>query len=299
MAAIILLTSSCEEPFTPTDVSPKYEYVVEGKIELSDIQIPAYVILSKSFSYFDKIDSSTFGNIYIDDADISVSDGEKEVNLDYVCIRDLDPITQLRLLSDMATKLLDPNFCLYIDKENKLVKDTGRSYVLNIKHDGNVITSTTSIKPRVVLDSTFFKSPPGTPIDTMKMLWGRLNDPADEINYYKYFAINPSKLYSSNSNTLYDDKLINGKSLDLPFPKPFDRNSENIDPETANLYLKGDTIIFKWCTLDEAGYNYWESYQFSNNQGPFSSYIRPTDNIDGGIGNWGGYNCQVYFLVVD
>lgn len=292
-----LFLAACEEVFVPYDVKAKEEYVVEGHIELSDLDVPAYLILSKSISYFSDFDTSTFKNIYIDDAIVNVNDGEKDVLLEYVCLTDLDPVTQLKVLSHAGGKILNQKMCLYLDKNNKLIKTPGRKYRLSIEHNGKKITSVTSMPNRVKLDSIYFKDPPGTPIDTMTLIWGKIPDPADELNYYQYDVKNRS-LSRKSGNTLRDDAIFNGKTIDMPFPNPLAFDGENFNPETASLYKRGDTLLFKWCTLDKEHYEFWESFQFSNNQGPFSSYVRAKDNIDGGIGVWGAYNCQVELLII-
>lgn len=287
----------CEEPFIPQDVPAQNEYVVEGKIELSDLDMPAYVILSKSFSYYSDVDTSLLKNIYVNDAQVVLNDGTKNVELQNVKIFDLDPLTRLKILSEVGTKIYSPDFRLYIDKQNSLTKKEGIVYNLNIRNGKDTISAMTSIPKRVSLDSAFFKAPPGEPTDTLKLLWGRLNDPPATSNYYKYFIINTKKIGAGRGNTLYDDKFINGKSLDLPFSNLIYEEDE-FKPGVSGYYHQGDTLIFKWCSMDENTYNFWQSFQFSNNQGPFSSYIRPSDNINNGLGNFGAYNCQVFFLVV-
>lgn len=293
----ILTFSSCEEVFIPEDVIPKEEYVVEGHIELSDLNMPAYLILSKSVSYFSDFDSSTFQQLYIDDAEVFVNDGDSDIKLEYVCIQDLDQLTQFKLLSEVGTKIFSSNFCLYIDRNNLLKKEAGRIYKLKISHDNNTITSQTTLTKRVNLDSIYFKDSPGKPNDTMTLLWGKIPDPVGEANYYQY-DIKKRALSRKTGSTLRDDAIFNGKTIDMPFPNPLSFDNEKFDPETANLYKRGDTLLFKWCTLDKEHYEFWESFQFSNNQGPFSSYVRSKDNIDGGIGIWGAYNCQVELLII-
>jgi hypothetical protein len=295
---ILMLTlNSCEEVFVPEDVTAKNEYVIEGHIELSDLDMPAYVIISKSVSYFSNLDSLTFQQLYVDDATVHVNDGDTDIKLDYVCIEDLDQLTQLKLLSEVGGKIFSKNYCLYIDKNNLLKKEAGKKYSLTIKHENNIITSQTTLANRVNLDSIYFRDSPGKPNDTMTLLWGKIPDPVGEANYYQY-DVKKRAFSTKTGNTLRDDAIFNGKTIDMPFPNPLSFNNEKFDPETANLYKRGDTLLFKWCTLDREHYEFWESFQFSNNQGPFSSYVRSKDNIEGGIGIWGAYNCQVELLIV-
>jgi len=294
---VTIVFSSCEEAFIPSDVDAKNEYVIEGHIELSKIDIPAYVILTKSTSYFSEFDTSLLASLYIDDAEITVFDGDNTVELKHVCAKDLNPQLIFKLFSELGNKIFNPKFCAYLDVNNEINKQVGRRYNLQINHNGNVIKASTRIEKRINLDSIRFENTPGENIDSLAVLWATIEDPKDEANYYKYFVReNLRKVYSFNS--LFNDDVIDGRKIDLPYQKPVNPRSKDFDSDIGFFYNRGDTIQFKLCTLDEDHYTFWESFQFSNNQGPFSSYIRAKDNIEGGIGIWGGYNCQVVDMIV-
>ena len=298
ISALLLSLTACEQEFIPGDVNAKDEYVVEGHIEFSDIDIPAYVILSKSISYFSTFDTSTFRQLYIDDAEVYVNDGEKIVKFQYVCLDELDPVTSFKILSDAGNKILSLDFCLYIDKDNELTKEAGRTYELMIYHEDKQINSFTTMSGRVELDSIFFKDPPGLIIDTMTLLWVRISDPAEVENYYMY-DVRSLNFGQKFGNTLRDGSIFRGQTIELPLPNPYLYRDSEFSPETVSLYKRGDTLLFKWCTIDLEHYEFWQSFQFSNSQGPFSSYVRAKDNIDGGIGIWGARNCQVEILIVE
>ena len=294
---LVIAYSACEEEFVPDDVKAKNEYVVEGHIEISDAGIPAYVILSKSISYFSDLNVETFKTIYIKDADIFVDDGSKQVRLEYVCAKDLPFTIAFKMVSELAGKIYDPDFCFYVDLNNEIDKKSGISYKLIVKHQGHIISATTDIPERVDIDSLQFEEPPGQKNDSFALLWGVLDDPPDRKNFYRYFIKeNFKKTYSYNS--LRDDQILNGQHIKFPFPKPVQPGTDDFDFETGNLYKRGDTIQFKFCSISEAEHTFWTSFEFSKNQGLFSSYVRPKDNIDGGIGIWGGQNCQIVNLIV-
>lgn len=294
---VLFFISACEEEFVPNDVNAKNEYVVEGRIELSDLDIPAYVILSRSTSYFSTIDSSTLSDMYVDDAEVRVNDGDKTIKLNYVCAQDLPLDLILKLASELRGKLFNPKLCIYLDVENELTKEVGRDYQLTIVHDGKIITSSTKLVERISMDSIRFENPPGDNIDSLAMFWGTVDDPGDIKNYYKYTVrVNNKKIYSFNS--VFDDRVINGLKTDLPYQNPKNPRSSDFDRDVGFLYHRGDTIQFKFCSLEEAQFNFWQSFNFSNSQGPFSSYIRAKDNIEGGIGIWGSSNCQVIDMII-
>lgn len=295
---VLIKLSSCEEIFIPEDVNPKEEYVVEGHIELSDLNIPAYVILSKSVSYFAEFDTTLLNDIYISDAEVVVNDGEKDVQLEYTCIYELDQLTQLKILSEVGDKIFSKNMCLYIDRKNTIDKQAGKEYTLKITHKGNILSASTIMPDPVKLDSIYFKAPPGSPNDTMTLLWVKFTDPQGINNYYRYKIVKISENQFKSGFSLRKDVLFQGKVIDIPLPNPMNSNEDDFNPETANLFMKGDTILLKWSTLSKEHYEFWESFQFSNNQGPFSSYVRAKDNIDGGIGIWGAFNSQNEILII-
>lgn len=297
ISVVLIFISSCEEDFVPDDVKAKKEYVIEGKIELSDLDIPAYVILSRSTSYFSTIDSSKVSDMYIDDAIVSVNDGEKTVELEYVCAKDLPFNLILKLVGELRGKLFNPKLCIYLDVNNELIKEVGRNYKLTIEHDNNTLTSTTKLVDRISMDSIRFENPPGDNIDSLAMFWATVDDPGDIKNYYKYTVrINNKKTNSFNS--VFDDRVINGLKVDLPYQNPVNPRSSDFDRDIGFLYHRGDTIQFKFCSFEEAQFNFWQSFNFSNSQGPFSSYIRAKDNIEGGIGIWGASNCQIINMII-
>jgi len=87
-----------------------------------------------------------------------------------------------------------------------------------------------------------------------------------------------------------DDALFDGQEFEFPLNRAFSRG-DSIDPNTAGLWMRGDTMAIKWCTIDEAHYNFWQTFDFNRNSGgPFSSYTRVTSNVDGALGVWGGYS---------
>ena len=294
---LTLIMSSCEEEFKPSDVKAKQEYVVEGQLEASSLGIPTFVILSKSTSYFSTLDSLLVESLYIDDADVFVSDGDKSIQLTYVCAKDLGLPLLYKLYGVLGNKIFSSKFCAYLDLKSELDIKEGQEYKLEIEHAGNHIEAITTIPDNVNLDSLYFKEPPGESLDSAAMMWCKISDPANEKNYYRYFVTeNFRNIFSYNS--LFDDLIIDGKTIDLPFRKPVDPRSSDFNKDIGFTYLRGDTLQFKLCALDEAHYDFWQSFQFSNNQGPFTSYIRAKDNIEGGIGIWGGYACKVINVIV-
>jgi hypothetical protein len=68
-------------------------------------------------------------------------------------------------------------------------------------------------------------------------------------------------------------------------------NSATADPEYS-FYKIGDTVIVKFCSIDQATYDFWrtaEGEMYSNGD-PFISPSQIVTNTKGGsLGVWGGY----------
>ena len=69
---VVFFLCSCQKQIEFDLPGVEQIVVVEGKIESGQ---PPIVFLTTTQGYFDPIDSSTFDNIFIHNADVSVSDG--------------------------------------------------------------------------------------------------------------------------------------------------------------------------------------------------------------------------------
>jgi len=99
-------------------------------------------------------------------------------------------------------------------------------------------------------------------------------------------------------SSVEEDLFFDGKSFGFQLFNPATDNGD-VDPEEFGLYFVGDTMTLKWCTIDEANFDFWNTLEFARaNQGPFSSYTRLQSNVTGALGIWGGYNVDYYTLEV-
>jgi hypothetical protein len=101
-----------------------------------------------------------------------------------------------------------------------------------------------------------------------------------------------------NDNSVFNDVIVDGIRFDFELYRPASRmesNNGDNPHETQNkergFFRKGDTIVFKWCSIDKAHFDFWRTLEQSNrSQGnPFASPTTINSNINGGIGIWGGY----------
>jgi Domain of unknown function (DUF4249) len=298
----IFLTSliSCEDPYFPEPDDTEQVIVVEGYIEAGENTNPTFVLVTKSIPFFSNIEADQFSKLFVNDAIVVVNDGIKDVPLTKLCLNDIpEPLREeaLNLLGfDPDSVKID--LCLYVDLLDQIDRREGGKYDLSVKVGEKVLTATTTIPRFVGLHDFVFKPTPGIPSDTMSQLFTRIQDPADEANYYRYFTATGGEGYIAPFTSVTNDNFFNGKDFEFPIARA-QRRGQGFNPDTFGYFRKGDTIAIKSCNIDKAHFDFWNTHDFSNNSGgPFASYTRIQTNIKGGLGIWGGYAVGHYELVV-
>ena len=82
IVALSVIAFACQEEFIPAEVQGPHPLVVEGYIEASeDLSSPPYVFLTRSFPFFNELSGDELDDFFVHDADVRVSDGEREVVL--------------------------------------------------------------------------------------------------------------------------------------------------------------------------------------------------------------------------
>lgn len=300
MGISMLFLASCEEEYIPISTGDAPKYVVEGYLEAGDDPTPPYLILTKSFDFYGAFGPDQFNESFVHDADVRVSDGSLEVALQEICLFDLDPAIREEIAAQFGfdADSLVINFCVYVDLLNQLQPQAGKTYDLKIVVDSDTITSSTRIPTQVPLDSLKFEPPPGEPNDTLAQLTCFISDPVGVKDFYRYFVATNGGQLKTGFSSVEEDLFFDGKSFGFQLFNP-ETESGDAEPEEFGLYFVGDTVTLKWCTIDEANFDFWNTLEFAkSNQGPFSSYTRIQSNIVGGLGVWGGYSVNYYTLEV-
>ena len=291
---------SCEEEFFPDTTDNTQVIVVEGYIEAGERPASPYVILTRSQPFFTELGADALNNLFVHDALVEVSDGERVVQLTELCLADLSPEQRALAgaLFGFNPDSIGFNFCAYVDLSQQMPGEIGGRYDLSIQVEGQELSATTTIPDHVPLDSFKFEEPPGEPNDTLVQMLCYVTDPGGQVNFYRYLTKVNSSPFISGFTSVIDDRLFDGQEFEFPLAKAEPRDAP-IDPNTFGLYLRGDTVGVKWINLDEAHYNFWNTLEFnSSNQGPFSSYTRVSSNIVGGLGIWGGLSASYYEAII-
>jgi Domain of unknown function (DUF4249) len=297
----LMLFSSCEQEYIPPQSGEGPKYVVEGYIEAGENPFPPYLILTTTFDFFGEIGPDQFTGAFVHDADVRVNNGTSEVVFQEICFSELDPSVREEIAAQFGfdADSLTIDFCVYIDFLSQLQPQEGGTYDLRIQVGQDVITSTTTIPFLVPIDSLQFQGPPGEPNDTLAQLRCFIADPPGVRNFYRYFGSTNGSALETSFSSVEEDLFFDGKSFEFQLFNP-ETTTGDADPDEFGLYFVGDTVTIKWCSIDEAHFDFWNTLEFSNaNQGPFAGYTRLQSNINGGLGIWGGYSVSYYTLVVD
>lgn len=279
-----IIAYSCEKEIT-VDL-PEYEdkIVVEGWIEHNDY---ATLFLTKSSSYFAHYTEETLMEMIVTDALVTVSD--MNGNLD-------------TLTFGMDTTLAFP----FRYKGSKIKGEYGGVYSLKIVTNNKTISAITTIPQPFTIDSVYYVEQDAE--YHKGILRMKFKDQAGVNNYYRIFSMKSGKHknFIPALGSVFDDRLFDGKET---FFELYQGRSSNVVPGDNNndelRYLNyyfgsGDTVVYKYTTMDFPHYNFWYTaeWEISSGGNPFTSPAPVRSNIDGAIGVWGGYASKIDTFIV-
>ena len=304
---ILLLTIlflSCEEE-VEFDVNFKESLVVQGAIEP---MMPAYVILTKTQSYFSEINSNTYENLFVSEAEVWIKKNNNQ---------------EKKLLNSLEVQAIYPWLnlpsCLYVENPANPIADGPGTYHLKIIYNNDTITSTTTIPNTQGLDSVWFQVDPFSNSDSLGYIWAQVTDPDTSGNnvMIKHKRIYHKKkfiLYKQNDSVIYVNKPdsffistlwgavrsdfegVNGQSFTTYFARGNSFLGHQDPPEEYGYFKMGDTVLIKFSQIDESSAQFWRLVEAQSyaNRDPFSEPINLIGNINGALGIWSGYGATYY-----
>ncbi len=285
-----ILLQNCQKEIEFNLPEVEQTIVVEGKIESG---MPPIIFITTSQGYFDPIDSSTFDNIFLHGAQVTMFDGFANHSLN---------------------ELNFGNVTVYTSFDPSAYGVDGRNYQLNIVYEDKTVTANTQIPYPVPLDSLWFElADPTNPQDSLGFLWANFTDPDTLGNCYRWFSQRINS-YTYNYDPPYDnvlgqmkdtipiapfgsstdDKFFNGLTFEFAVSRGEIGNFEGPDDEgpEEGYFKKGDTVLVKSTSITYPTYLWVRSMEdqaFSSGS-PFASPGNLPGNIEGdGIGIWAGY----------
>lgn len=254
---LLILLSSCVRDVEVILPEFKEKMVVEGHIEPGG---KAYVFLSKNVAYFGSTDISNFQNYVIRNAIVTIWDG-----------------TQLDTLKEVFPGLG------YYYEATFMTGVVGKTYLLTIQYNNKTFTASTTIPTPVPLDTLWFQVQ-GT-LDSLGYIWTHLSDPPGLGQQYRWFAkrLHKDSSYIPPYGSVFDDKFIDGESFDFAYNRGRVPNSDAPDDNNIEAYYfkKEDTVVIKFCTIDEDAYKFYRQYETEilSSGNPFAAPTSVPSNI--------------------
>ena len=264
-----IVFGSCSKAIEFDLPAVEQDVVLVGKIESSSYPI---VFLSKTQGYFEPTSTESIFGTSIHNANVTMNDGVNEITLNELCSADI-PDSLLPLVSQVTgipeQSLQFFNYCIYTSLDPLAIGVEGRTYSLYIETDTDTLTASTILPVGVPLVNTRFEA--FESLDSLGFLFGTLVDPPEEGNAYRWFAqrINTYKYnYPAPYDnvvgmqkdafpiapfgSVFDDKFLNGLSLEIEYNRGEVGNLEGPDDEgpEEGYFKSGDTVVIKFTTID-------------------------------------------------
>lgn len=281
-----LIFSSCEKNVDLNLKAAEPLLVVDAQIESGNAPI---VVLTKSLSYFNKISPDILANSFVRNADVYVSNG-----------------TLTHKLKEYAIPLA-PGYTAYFYSNDVLnpttafVGNLNTNYTLRIVAEGKEYTSSTKILNNAFsLDSIWTKPSPAATDTTRRLFYIKTTDPPGLGNSGRYFTKKNSEPFLAGENSVFDDQIVDGTTLSSIVPPGVDRNNKKTGEDI--LFKKGDTITMKYCNIDRATYNFWNTWEFAFQSigNPFAQPNKVLGNIsNGALGAFCGYSVQLKTVITN
>ena len=317
--ASVLLFVGCEKDITVDLPQAETKIVVQGSIEPGQ---PPIVILSYSSGYFDPADANALANSYVHDAQVKMVHGTDTIPLDMYCTADMT-LDQLMLASQILglppEAVLALNICVYTALTPQAFGVAGETYTLLVDKDEHHLHATTKVNHPIPIDSLWFASPSGNPLDSLGFIYGNMTDPDTLGNAYRWSTKRISHYpqwitrdiylrgqqkdltFTNPLPSVYDDEFFNGLTFEFAYYRgriPFSDKFDDRGVE-GGYYKRGDTVVVRGCSIDLNVYKFFKSYedQLANQGSPFASPSNVKSNVQGGLGVWAGYGAYYDTLV--
>ena len=245
------------------------------------------VVLTKSLPYYAQLGPEVLVNLFVHDADVSLTDG----------------ITTHHLKEYAVPVFPGINYYYYgIDPtQTPIIGQLNTSYQLTIVSDGQTYHTQTTI-PALgrTPDSLFFKPSPFNPDTAKRLAYLTVTDPPGLGNYIRYFTKTNSEPFFTAENSVYTDEVIDGTTFTILLNKGYDRN--NPPEPNENFFKSGDTVTLKFCNIDKPTYTFWNTWEFAAQAigNPFSQPNKVIGNIsNGALGAFSGYAASYKKVIVN
>lgn len=280
--------------------SHEEKLVVDGRIETDGFPV---VLLSKSNDIYGETDANQVLQNFESGAIVTVSDGVNEVTLNEICSNNLPPAIAEAFASFFGVEeneLGNFDLCLYTTTDPVIKGEVGKSYTLNISHEGKNYDASTTLLPPVHLDSIYWKEDPDN-LDN-GFCWATLSDPAGQDDAYYWEAkrihVNSEgdptdELFQNTFNPAIKDDFFDGLTFDFAYENPQGFTDEALAENERGYYQRKDSVVVKFSKIDLDVYDFMEKKynQLQTGGSPFATPLNLPSNVSNGArGVWAGYS---------
>jgi len=256
-------------------------YIINGE--------PARVSVTNAYPYTSVLDLESLSSIVIEDAIVVLSDGQLTDTLVYTVDLNLFP----------------PFF--YQGQNPALFGQVGKTYSIRVIAGTDTATASTQIPMPVPLDSLAWESEGKDEIDS-NIEYGRLRvwfrDPTELGNHYRIFLKTQDfTSFQAPFSSVFEDRIINGDSLFFDVSKPDSQPSflvpDSLTFEERRLFVKGDTIDVRFCSITRDSYTFIRSFQTASGSfgNPFAAPTFVKGNMKGALGGFVGYGASYHTFI--
>jgi hypothetical protein len=323
---ISIIFISCQDEITLDLPQAGNKIVVQATIEEG---YPPYVILSSNQAYFDPIDSTTFSTLFevegIESVKIWYNDEngmiEESKNLELIP----NELSELIFEQPLPVYTVDDIIDNTTGFNNYSFSQAGKTYFLEIKWNGQTITSQTTIPYPTPLDCLWVQQSETAEKEFKCDIRAVYSDPSNQQNNIlikskrlQHFERNKIDTDSCVVEDNYDvllklidagsDILINGQSFETYFPRPSENgfptgnyNAEHTKKcDEDSIKYEKDIVLIKFCQIDEISLRFWRGLirQAGTNGNPFAEPSNLSSNINGGSGFFTGYGAVYYKIPI-
>lgn len=260
--------------------------VVDGEIENG---LPPRIILTKSVGFFEQITPQILEGSFVHNAEVYLSNGNATQRLVEYSV----PLDSGYFLHFYSVDTSSPNTIFF--------GELNTQYSLRILSEGKEYNAVTKIPALTkVPDSLYFKPAPQNPDTNKRILFIKATDPIGLGNCIRYFTKKNSEPFFPGRNSVFNDDIVDGTTYTVQVEPGLNRNDPPL-PED-NFFKKSDTVTLKFCNIDKATYNFWNTWEFSQQSigNPFSQPNTVLGNIsNGALGAFCGYAAWYKTIIVE
>lgn len=298
-SVISLLITSCTKEVEIDIPGFQEQVVIDGTIEVG---MPPIVIISRSKDIYSPTNIDAFLSGFITNANVYVSDGTNEYQLDLLCSDNLPPGTEnlvAGFLGITPEQLSQLNICAYTSFNPVIWGEVGKTYHLRVEHESKEYKGSTQLLQPHSLDQLWYEEENDNP--GYGFSFAILSDSPGVFDAYKWEAkrinmVNGEPIdpyFKPTFNNVFEDEFFDGKTFEFSFENPWTSGDKDLASNERARYKVGDTVVIKLSKIDKGTYDFLYSkiMQSLSSGNPFASPMNVKTNLSGGcLGVWAGYS---------